>query len=106
MDKDQNGGLDYHEFIELQLRAFKNAEDNIEFLSKDISSMDDKIKEVEQKLSILKERESGYYIDRVPIMKGSNLTFNIIDGQFDDNFFAPDSFEPMIEITCNEYSDV
>ena len=41
----------------MQFKAFKNFEDNIEFLAKDIKEMDDKIKEVELKLSSLKERE-------------------------------------------------
>mgnify|MGYP001457278318 FL=1 len=31
----------------MQFKAFKNFEDNIEFLAKDIKEMDDKIKEVE-----------------------------------------------------------
>lgn len=49
--------------------------------------MDEKINEVEVKLKQLKERDSGYKIDGIPIMKGSNLTFNIIDGEFDEEFF-------------------
>ena len=36
-----------NEFIELQFKAFKNCEDNIEFLANDIKSFDEKIKEVE-----------------------------------------------------------
>ena len=51
----------------MQFKAFKNFEDNIEFLAKDIKEMDDKIKEVEQKLFSLKERDSGYKIDGIPI---------------------------------------
>jgi len=35
----------------LQFKAFKNCEDNIEFLAKDIKSMDNKVKEVEVKLT-------------------------------------------------------
>lgn len=35
-------------------------------------------------------------------MKGSTLTFNIVDGEFDDQFFDPNSFEPMIEVVVNE----
>ena len=31
-------------------------------------------------------------------MKGSTLTFTIIDGEFDEQFFDVDKFEPMIEI--------
>ena len=46
--------------------------------------MDNKIKEVEVKLTQLKERDSGFRIDGIPIMKGSTLTFNIVDGEFDD----------------------
>lgn len=86
----------------MQFKAFKNFEDNIEFLAKDIKEMDDKIKEVEQKLASLKERDSGYKIDGIPIMKGSTLTFNIIDGEFDDQFFDVNGFEPMINIVVNE----
>ena len=84
MDTDQNGNIDVQEFIDLQFKAFKNCEDNIEFLAKDIKSMDNKIKEVEVKLTQLKERDSGFRIDGIPIMKGSTLTFNIVDGEFDD----------------------
>ena len=46
MDSDQNGNIDVQEFIDLQFKAFKNCEDDIEFLAKDIRSMDDKILEV------------------------------------------------------------
>ncbi len=102
MDTDQNGNIDVQEFIDLQFKAFKNCEDNIEFLAKDIKSMDNKIKEVEVKLTQLKERDSGFRIDGIPIMKGSTLTFNIVDGEFDDQFFDPNSFEPMIEVIVNE----
>jgi hypothetical protein len=42
--------------------------------------MDDKIAEVTQKLTMLKERASGFKIDGVDIMKGSTLNLNIIDG--------------------------
>ena len=58
-------------------------------MAKDIQSMDMKINEVQVKLGQLKERDSGFRIDGVPIMKGSTLTFNIVDGQFDDQFFDP-----------------
>ena len=51
MDREGNGQIDVNEFIDLQFKAFKNCEDNIEFLSKDIKSMEDKIKEVEFKLT-------------------------------------------------------
>ena len=64
--------------------------------------MDMKIKEVQIKLSQLKERDSGFKIDGIPIMKGSTLTFNIVDGEFDDQFFDANSFEPMIEVIVNE----
>ena len=43
----------------MQFKGFKNFEDNIEFLAKDIKEMDDKIKEVEQKLFSLKENETS-----------------------------------------------
>lgn len=68
----------------MHTRAFKNCEDNIEFLAADINSFDLKIKEIQQKLSTIRERDSGYKIDGIPIMKGSTLTFNVIDGEFDD----------------------
>jgi hypothetical protein len=68
----------------MQFKAFKNCEDNIEFLSKDIKSMEEKIQEVQFKLSQLKEKATGYHIDGVPIMKGSTLSLNIIEGEFDD----------------------
>ena len=38
-------------------------------------------------------------------MKGSTLTFNIIDGEFDDNFFT-DGFEPMIQIIKNDDEEI
>ena len=50
----------------------------------------------------MKERDSGYKVDGIPIMKGSTLTFNIIDGEFDDQFFDINAFEPMINIIVNE----
>ena len=68
----------------MHTRAFKNCEDNIEFLAADINSFDLKIKEIQQKLSTIRERDTGYKIDGIPIMKGSTLTFNVIDGEFDD----------------------
>lgn len=46
--------------------------------------MDEKIEEVEAKIPQMKEKDSGYKIEGVPIMKGSTLTFNIIEGEFDD----------------------
>ena len=51
MDVDGNDQLDVEEFINYQFRAFKNCEDNVEFLAEDIKNMDAKIKEVESKLS-------------------------------------------------------
>ena len=101
MDINNDGRISADEFIEFQFRAFKNYEDNIEFLSKDIKSMDEKIKEVQTKMAQLKERDSGFEINGRSIMKGSSLTFDIIDGDFDDQFFDPERFEPMIEITVN-----
>jgi len=35
-------------------------------------------------------------------MKGSTLTFNILDGEFDNDFFDEEQFEPMIEIVVSE----
>mmetsp|Transcript_20856 Transcript_20856/g.32192 ORF Transcript_20856/g.32192 Transcript_20856/m.32192 type:complete len:85 (+) Transcript_20856:700-954(+) len=84
MDTDQNGNIDVQEFINLQFSSFKNCEDNIEFLVNDIKNMDFKIKEVKNKLASLKERPAGFSIDGIPIMKGSNLTFNIQGGEFDN----------------------
>lgn len=101
MDINNDGAINVDEFIDFQFRAFKNYEDNIEFLSKDIKNMDDKIKEVRVKMTQLKERDSGFKIGNDPIMKGSTLTFDILDGDFDDQFFDPDRFEPMIEISIN-----
>lgn len=49
-----------------------------------------------------KERDSGFKIDGIPIMKGSTLEFNIIDGEFDGQFFDEQVFEPMISIVVNE----
>ena len=88
--------LDKNEFIEQQMKTFKDCEDNIEFLNTDITLMDQKIKEVRVKLGQIKERDSGQKIDGIAIMKGSTLTINIIDGEFDDQFFDPNNFEPMI----------
>ena len=51
MDINNDGRITADEFIEFQFRAFKNYEDNIEFLSKDIKSMDEKIKEVQTKMA-------------------------------------------------------
>jgi len=96
MDINHDGEIEIEEFIEYQFKAFKNCEDNIEFLSKDIKGMDEKIAEVTSKVSLLKERKSGYLIDGIEIMKGSTLNLNIIDGKFNDDFFTSDSFEPMI----------
>jgi len=45
---------------------------------------------------MLNERKSGHLIEGVPIMKGSTLNINIIDGTFNDTFFDPRKFEPMI----------
>lgn len=92
MDVDGNGAIDVQEFIDLQFKAFKNCEDNIEFLAKDIKAMDEKITEVNYKLTQLKERPSGYFIDGIDIMKGSTLNLNIIDGEFDDQFFDSNNF--------------
>ena len=64
--------------------------------------MDEKIQEVERKIPHIKERESGFFINGTPIMKGSTLTFNIIEGEFDGEFFDENQFEPMIEIIVSD----
>jgi len=46
--------------------------------------MNGKVKDIYQKLTQINERESGYFVDGRAIMKGSTLTFNIIEGEFDD----------------------
>ena len=46
MDANQDGHISLEEFIDLQFKAFKNCEDNIEFLANDIKSFDGKITEV------------------------------------------------------------
>ena len=89
MDINRDGSIDKAEFIDMNFKAFRNCEDNIEFISKDIKDFDEKIKEVQKKLSILKEADTGYRIDGQKIMKGSTLTFNIHDGEFDENYFDP-----------------
>lgn len=73
----------------MQMRAFRNCEDNIEFISRDIKDFDERIKEIEERVKNLKERESGQKVvserfGSQAIMKGSSLTFNIHDGEFDD----------------------
>lgn len=50
MDANQDGHISVEEFIDLQFKAFKNCEDNIEFLASDIKNFDGKILEVKQKL--------------------------------------------------------
>ncbi len=49
-------------------KAFKNYEDNIEFLSNDIKAMEEKIEEVTSKLKTLVERPTGYYVSNVPVL--------------------------------------
>ena len=44
-------------------------------------------------------------LNGVPIMKGSTLNFNIIEGQFDPAFFDENTFEPMIEIVVRDAQD-
>jgi len=43
MDINDDGEIEIEEFVEHSFKAFKNCEDNIEFLSKDIKGMDEKI---------------------------------------------------------------
>jgi len=54
--------------------------------------MDDKIKEVQFKLTQLQEKKTGFFIDDKDIMKGSTLNINIIDGHFEDTFFDSSNF--------------
>lgn len=58
--------------------------------------MDEKIKEVNLKLSQLKETKTNQQIDGIPIMKGSTLNMNIMDGAFNNTFFDQNKFQPMI----------
>lgn len=51
MDTNQNRMVDQDEFITFMFKAFKNFEDNIEYLSKDIKDMGAKIEEVTYKLT-------------------------------------------------------
>jgi len=93
-------------------KAFKNYEDNIEFLANDIKAMEEKIEEVQSKLATLVERPTGYYVSNVPIFntervrskvplnKGSTLNLHIIDGEFLPEVFG-DNFEPMIVVSVN-----
>ena len=46
MDVNYDQNIDKKEFIDFMTKAFKNYEDNIEFLSNDIKAMDEKIEEV------------------------------------------------------------
>jgi len=46
MDINNDQNIDKNEFIDFMTKAFKNYEDNIEFLSNDIKAMEDKIEEV------------------------------------------------------------
>lgn len=93
-------------------KAFKNYEDNIEFLAKDIVAMEEKIDEVKAKLATLVERPTGYYVSNVPVLnsektrpkvplnKGSTLNLHIIDGDFLPEVFGA-NFEPMISVSIN-----
>ena len=119
MDVDGNNAISKEELIELQFKAFKNCEDNIEFLAKDINSMEEKIKEVQFKLKQNKERPTNFKIDvpvvevdesgieitkvvQAGIMKGSTLSLNIVEGEFNDEFFDPNAFTPMIEVVIKD----
>ena len=51
MDIDNNGVIDVNEFIDFLFKTFKNCEDNIEFLSKDIKGMEEKMTDVRLKFS-------------------------------------------------------
>ena len=86
MNVNKDDYVDKAEFIEYITKAFKNCEDNIEFLANDIKDFDEKLQEVKSRLGQVnkKERKTGYKINGKDIMKDSTLTFNIIDGEFDD----------------------
>jgi len=77
--------------------------------------MEEKIKDVQAKLLNLKERPTNFSIvvpiteidnfgneqikeQRVTINKGSTLSLNIIEGEFDDTVFDINEFTPMIEV--------
>jgi hypothetical protein len=112
MDINNDQNIDKTEFIDFMTKAFKNYEDNIEFLAKDIVAMEEKIDEVKSKLSTLVERPTGYYVSNVPVLnsekvrnkvplnKGSTLNLHIIDGDFLPEVFGP-NFEPMITVSIN-----
>lgn len=51
MDANQNNVVDRDEFIKFMFDSFKNFEDNIDFLAKDIKQMDEKITEVNFKIN-------------------------------------------------------
>jgi len=49
--------------------------------------------------------ESGIEITKVVqagIMKGSTLSLNIVEGEFNDEFFDPNAFTPMIEVVIKD----
>jgi prefoldin subunit 5 len=62
MNVNHDNVVDKAEFIEYVFKAFKNCEDNIEFLANDIKDFDEKIDEVKQRLEQVKtkERKTGY----------------------------------------------
>ena len=68
MDINNDNQIDKTEFIDFMTKAFKNYEDNIEFLYNDIKAMEEKIEEVKMKLSTLVERPTGYFVSNVPIL--------------------------------------
>ena len=112
MDINNDQNIDKKEFIDFMTKAFKNYEDNIEFLSNDIRAMEEKIEEVKSKLQTLVERPTGYYVSNVPVLntskerskvplnKGSTLNLHIIDGDFLPEVFGA-NFEPMITVSVN-----
>ena len=50
MNINHDNVVDKAEFIEYVYKAFKNCEDNIEFLANDIKDFDEKLEEVKQRL--------------------------------------------------------
>jgi Ca2+-dependent lipid-binding protein len=112
MDIDNSNDIDKNEFISFMTKAFKNYEDNIEFLANDIRLMDDKIEEVKSKLTTIREKPTGLFVrnvpitntdqvkDRVPLNKGSTLNIHILDADFLPEVFGQ-NFEPMITVLVN-----
>lgn len=108
MDTNNKGEITIEKFIESQMNAFKNCEDNIEFLENDIKNFDRKIRDVQEKLAYVKQRgmQPRQYVEnvvegrvhRTELMKGSMLNFTIVEAEFDEMHYDAKAFEPMIEV--------